>query len=548
MAMDRTSELEEGRRAYVQRRWADAFRLLTDADEASPLDNTDLEHLGRSASMIGRDDAAFAVLQRGYDIFLAMGDELGAARLAFWHGFRCFSLGETGRAVAWLARAEKLVARHGADCVEQGYLLVPAIHQHLRAGNIDAAFATATAAAAIGDRFNDDDLSGLARQLQGRALLLKGDVKAGLQLLDEAMLTATTGSGTELVRGLVYCSVIACCQQIYAVDRAREWTAVLAHWCDAQPQLGIFSGACRVHRAELMQLDGAWSKSIEEVRRVTGRNPTLVAGERAAAAYQEAEIHRLRGEFAAAERAYGDASEAGGETQPGLALLRLAQGQLETAAASIRRAVDAAIDPLRSVRFLPAYVEIMLATGDISEARSGAARLAIAAGTYGTPVLEAMAAHALGGVELAAGHAREALPALKRAFDIWQGLDAPYLAARIRVALGQAYSALDDEDGGRLELTAARKVFETLGARPDIAALDAAGPASKARAAGGLSAREVEVLRLAATGKTNKVIASELGLSPKTIDRHVSNILTKLDVPTRAAATAYAYQHGLIDA
>ena len=316
----------------------------------------------------------------------------------------------------------------------------------------------------------------------------------------------------------------------------------------AQPQLGIFSGACRVHRAELMQLDGAWSKSIEEVRRVTGRNPTLVAGERAAAAYQEAEIHRLRGEFAAAERAYGNASEAGGETQPGLALLRLSQGQLETAAASIRRAVDAAIDPLRSVRFLPAYVEIMLATGDISEARSGAARLAIAAGTYGTPVLEAMAAHALGGVELAAGHAREALPALKRAFDIWQGLDAPYLAARIRVALGQAYSALDDEDGGRLELTAARKVFETLGARPDIAALDAAGPASKARAAGGLSAREVEVLRLAATGKTNKVIASELGLSPKTIDRHVSNILTKLDVPTRAAATAYAYQHGLIDA
>lgn len=548
MAKDRQRELEEGRRAYAERRWADAFRLLTEADEASPLDNTDLECLGRSASMIGRDDAALAVLQRGYDILLAMGDELGAARLAFWQGFRRFSLGETGQAMAWLARAEKLVARQDEACVEQGYLLLPAIHQQLGAGNVEAASATAATAAEIGDRFNDDDLSGLARQLQGRALLLLGEVEQGLKLLDEAMLTATTGSGSELVRGLVYCSVIACCQQIYAVDRAREWTAVLAEWCDAQPQLGMFSGTCRVHRAELMQLDGAWSKSLEEARRVIGRNPTPAGGEYAAAAYQEAEIYRLRGEFAAAEQAYGRASELGGETQPGLALLRLAQGQLDAAAASIRRTVAAAIDPLRSVRFLPAYVEIMLATGDIDEARSGATRLAKAVGTYGTPVLEAMAAHALGAVELAAGNAREALPALKRAFDIWQGLEAPYLAARIRVAIGMAYRALDDADGGRMELSAARKVFDTLHARPDIAALDAAGLAPKVQAAGGLSAREVEVLRLAATGKTNKVIASELGLSPKTIDRHVSNILTKLDVPTRAAATAYAFQHGLIDA
>ena len=514
---------------------------------AAPLDNVDLERMGRSASLIGNDEAAFAVLQRGYDTLAAAGDGLGAARLAFWYGFRCFSLGEAGRAAAWLSRAETLVSQHGQACAEQGYLLIPAVHRHLRAGDAKAGLEAAVAAATIGDRFNDDDLSGLGRQLQGRALIMLGDVAGGMRVLDEAMLTATTGSGSELVRGLIYCSVIACCQHIYAVDRAREWTAVLAGWCDAQPQLGIFNGTCRVHRAELMQIDGAWTGAIEEARRVGARWPTPTAGEKAAAAYQEAEIYRLRGEFAAAERAYARASELGGETQPGLALLRLAQGQIAAAAASIRRVAEIGGNPLASVRFLPAHVEIMLAIGDIAEARAGAARLAEAARLCDTPVVHAIADHAAGAVALATGNAREALPLLQGAVGVWQKLDAPYLAARIRVLIGQAYGALGDVDGCRLELIAARKLFETLQARPDVVRLDALGLLPLPRVAGGLSPRELEVLRLAATGKTNKTIAAELGLSAKTIDRHISNILTKLDVPSRAAATAYAYEHRLIE-
>jgi DNA-binding CsgD family transcriptional regulator len=549
MSIAWSKSVELGRRAFANRAWADAFRLLSNADSQTPLEMADLQKMGLSATMIGNDEAAFAVLNRGYDILLSMGNKLGAARLAFWHGFRCFSLGETGRATAWMGRAESLVAQHGDDCPERGYLLLPTVHQLLQGGNAKSGFELATDAAATGDRFHDDDLSGLARQLQGRALLMLGEGVRGLRLLDDAMLIATTGAVSEVVRGVIYCSVIGCCQQVYAVDRAREWTAVLNEWCEAQPQLGIFNGACRVHRAELMQINGTWARAIEEARQVSAREPPHAASERAAAVYQEAEIYRLRGEFAAAEQGYARANELGGDIQPGLALLRLAQGQVDAAAASIKRVADTLKDTQSSVRLLPAYVEIMLAANNITEARTATLRLQEAARFYSIPVVSAIADHAQGALELWASNAKDALPPLQRAFAVWHKLGAPYLAARIRVLLGQACHLLGDNDGCHLELIAARKVFVSLEARADIARIDALGmlPALTP-SVGGLSAREIEVLRLAAAGKTNKVIAAELGLSYKTIDRHISNILTKLDVPSRAAATAYAYEHRLINA
>ena len=354
--------------------------------------------------------------------------------------------------------------------------------------------------------------------------------------------------------GIIYCSAIASCQRVYALDRTREWTAALTRWCEAHPQLGMFTGHCLVHRAEIMQMSGSWPEAVEEARRAVER--CVHAPEREAAGrahYQEAEIHRLRGEFAAAEAAYRSASRSGIEPQPGLALLRLAQGDRDAAASAIRRMVGATSDRLQRTRFLPAHVEIMLAVGDLEEARAASLELDETASSFNTEVLVAIAGHARGAVQLAEGNFHAVLDPARRAFGIWQQFGAPYLAARLRVLLARACVALGDVEGARLELEGAREVFERLGARPDLAAVEAIGASldgdRKAKTPAGrhgLTERELQVLRLIASGKTNKAIARELSLSEKTVDRHVSNIFTKVDVSSRAAATAFAYEHELI--
>ncbi|WP_308467753.1 helix-turn-helix transcriptional regulator [Rathayibacter soli] len=543
VAAGHSSVLADGRAAFAERRWEDAYAGLSAADLEQPLDSRDLALLGASAALTRRDEVASQLQERGYAACLAEKDELGAARAAFWHGFRLASLGETGRAKAWLARCERLLENHD-ECAERGYLMLPRIHELLRVGNTQGAHAVALAALAIGDRFGEPDLSALARQLGGRALIESGDVAGGMQLLDDAMLIATTEPVSELSKGLVYCAVVGSCQRIFAVDRAREWSAVLDAWCAAQAQLGMFSGTCRVHRAELMRLGGAWSDALDEVLLVAS-GATADQHERSAAYYEQAEIHRLRGHVAEAELAYEHVSELGGDPQPGLALLRLEQGRLDVAVGAIRRAVATTRSALSRARFLPACVEILLAADEQASASQAAQDLAEIADCYGTPVLRALSAQARGFVALAAGESGDALVLLREALGIWLELAAPYSAARVRVGLSAAYAALSDIEGARLEFAAARAVFADLAAGPDLLHL---GPPERGRAAAGLllSSRELQVLRLAATGRTNKEIATTLGLSARTIDRHVSNILTKLSVPSRAAATSYAYENGLI--
>ena len=498
-----------------------------------------------SASLLGRDDEFFALMERLYQLHLDGGEPTRAARAAFWVGFRLVGLKEMGRASGWFARAQRLVEK--TDCVEKGYLLLPTVHRLLAAGDYDGARAAAAEAAGLGDRFRDADLTAFARCLEGRVLLRQGQVESGLALLDEAMVAVTTGGLGPILTGLVYCSAIACCSQLYVMDRAREWTAALASWCESQPDLVPFSGACLVHRAELMQLAGSWREAIEEARRASDRVSRKVDPYATADSfYQQGEVHRLRGDFSAAERAYRSASELGREAQPGLALLRLAQGRKADAVNAIRGALSATNDRLNRARLLPAAVEIALAAGDVEEARRTCGELEQIAAGFGTEVLGAMAAHARGAVELADGHAEAALEPLRRAFRVWHEVGAPYIAARLRLLIARACRALGDRDTATLELDLAREVFERLGAAPDLAALDAPDAPGGRSTPGNLSPRELEVLRLVASGKTNKAIAKQLFLSEKTVDRHVSNIFAKVNVASRAAATAFAYQHGLV--
>jgi DNA-binding CsgD family transcriptional regulator len=539
-------EVERGRAAYARLAWGEAYEAFSAADAAAELTPEDLERLAWAAGITGRDQELLRVLERLHGVELQAGHSLRAARCAFWLGFRLFSLGEPARASGWIARGERLVEREGVECVEQGYLLLPAYFQRREAGDIEGAYAIAERVAQIGERFNDADLTAFGRQFAGQALLRQGNVKEGLRLLDEVMVVAIAGELSPQVTGLMFCAAIAACERFYALDRAREWIAALQIWCATQPDV-VFNGACQIHRARLMQLGGDWVDAIAEARRASER-PMLGddADIHGGAAYEQAEILRLRGEFELSEAAYTNASKFGREPQPGLALLRLAQGRSDAAVSSIRRVLGAMKDKFERASLLPAHVEIVLAVGELEEARTSCDELDELSRKLEMDVVVAMSVQARGALLLAQGDAQAALAPLRQAFSTWQHVGAPYIAARIRVLLGRACRELGDEDGAALEFAAARSVFERLEAAPDLRALALLEKRPAAAKPHGLTARELEVLRLVAQGLTNKVIAKQLFLSEKTVDRHLSNIFAKVNVSSRAAATAYAYQHQLV--
>jgi DNA-binding CsgD family transcriptional regulator len=377
-------------------------------------------------------------------------------------------------------------------------------------------------------------------------LIRKGDIDEGVRLLDEAMVAIDALEVSPLVAGDVYCSVIEGCIEIFDLRRAQEWTAALTRWCEAQPGLVPFNGQCLTRRAELLQLHGAWPEAIEAARQACGQL-LLQEGQPAAgpAYYLRGELQRLRGDFAEAEEAFREASRYGRIPEPGMALLRLAQGQMESAGTAIRLALDQARECRVRLRLLPAFIEIMLALPDLPAARAAAEELGHLADALNTPYLLAVAAQTRGAILLAEGDGRAALAVLRHAWTVWQEIESPYEAARLRILIGLACRDCGDKDAAALEWDAARWILEQLGARPELARLESLTAAGSARHAAGLSSREVQVLRLIAEGKTNRVIASELFISERTVERHVSNIFIKLNITSRAAATAFAYQHKL---
>jgi DNA-binding CsgD family transcriptional regulator len=545
--VDAVSELERGRAAHAQQAWRQAHESLSRADRSSALGPQDLELLAVCAYMLGRDEQFARALERAHHAYVASGEPLRAVRCAFWLSLTLMLRGETGRSGGWLGRGQRLLERAERDCAERGYLLVPVMLGQMIAAQYDAAFATAATAAEIGQRFAEPDLVAIALHEQGYARVRQGRIAEGLRLLDEAMVYVTAGELSPIATGMVYCSVIEGCQEAHALGRAQEWTTALTRWCEEQPDLMPFTGRCLVHRAEIMQLHGAWADALAEARRAAERfEHTVSLSGAGLALYQQGEVHRLRGESEAAETAYRDASHRGVDPQPGLALLRLAQGNAGAAATAMRRLVGEAAEPMHRARLLPAHVEIMLAVGDRDAARRACAELGELAASQEHGMLGALAALAEGAVRLADADTPAALVVLRRAARAWQELGVPYQAARARVLVGRACRALGDEDAAVLELGAARAAFAQLGAAPDLAALDALAEPQAPAAGGGLTPRELEVLRLVAAGWSNKAIASELVLSERTVERHVSNILAKLGVSSRAGATAHAYEHDLV--
>jgi DNA-binding NarL/FixJ family response regulator len=540
------SELSRGRQAYAENAWGQAYESLTCGDREQTLSAQDLELLARAAYMLGRDEEYAHSLERAYHAYLDAGDVASAACCTWWIGHGQLFRGEPALARGWFARGHRLLERAG-DCVARGYLAIPVVFEHSSRGDSTAAHRGAVEIAEIAERFGDPDLVTLAMMEQASALLRLGRRDEGLRLVDETMVAVSAGELSPIVAGIVYCNTIAFCRDLYELRAAREWTSALTEWCARQPEMLAHQGVCLVHRAELMTLAGAWPAALDEARRAAERFVQGVLNRRALgeAAYREGELHRLRGEVAAAEKSYAEAIRRGREPQPGLALLRLGQGKKPAAAASARRALSETDDWTRRASLLPAQVEIELAVGDLERARAAARELDDIARDHPSEVLFAMAAKAAGAVAAAVGDPQRALHALRRALHLWQELEAPYEAAQTRVLLSQACRALGDGETADLELAAAREAFTWLRAGPDIARVEALAGRTHGDAHG-LTARELEVLRVLAAGKSNREIAGALIISERTVARHLQNIFAKLGVSSRTAASVFAVEQKLL--
>jgi DNA-binding CsgD family transcriptional regulator len=537
-------QITRGRAAIRASKWSEAHEILSELDREKGLSPEDVELLSTASFMLGRIDEMLSALERAHQAYLDDDDLFPAVRTAVWLGTHLASRGKYAQASGWLERAHRLMEPVDEDRLERGYMLLPAVFKHIDAEEYEEAAAVASEAASIGRRFRDDDLVALAMHAQGRALVRQGRAQDGLRLLDEAMVAVAAVQLSPMVTGLVYCSVIEGCYEIGEIRRAAEWTMALSTWCDAQPDLVAFTDQCLAHRAEIMQLQGTWTEALEQARRAHQRKGGgLIAAQ---AYYQQAEIHRLRGDYGRAEDDYRNVSRNGGDPQPGLARLRLAQGDMAAAGASLERALSETADPIQRFSVLPAYVDVMLSVGDIAAARKACDELQAVADQTGIDMHQARSSYARGVVDLADGRPGEAIPSLRAAFKLWQTLGVPHEMARTRTSLGRALLAVGDEDTARLELEAARSMFAQLGAAPDLVGVEALSRTGGSVKPHDLTPRELEVLRLLASGATNRSIAEHLVLSERTVDRHVSNIFAKLGVTTRSAATSYAYRHQLV--
>ena len=489
--------------------------------------------------MLGRDDEYLRALERAYHAHLEAGAVPRAVRCAFWAGPEAAAPRRGGARQRVVRPGERLLEREQRDCVERGYLLIPAMLGAASAATTRPCARRRREAAAIGERFGDRDLVALVVEEQGHALVRLGRVEQGLRLMDETMVAVVAGELSPIVTGLVYCNTIAFCQDALELRRAREWTEALAGWCDRQPEMVAHTGVCLVHRAEILELAGDWEVALEEARRAGERfgEVSVAAGH---AVYRQGEVHRVRGELAAAEEAYRDASRCGFEPQPGLALLRLAQGRGEAAASAIRRALSETADPLRRLRLLPAGVEILLAAGAGRRRGRRAGELERLAERHDSAHGARARRPRRRAVALVEGEAGAALQALRRACRAWQELGVPYEAARARVLVALACRSVGDEDSAALELEAARDAFVGLGAGRRRGRVDAL---LHSAALHGLTPRQLEVLRLVAIGRSNREIAAELVISEHTVARHVQNILATLRLRSRTAAGAFAFEH-----
>ncbi|GAA2160544.1 helix-turn-helix transcriptional regulator [Pedococcus bigeumensis] len=535
-------ELARARQTYERGDWVAAFQAWSDV-EPGALDAADQTRVAYTAYLLGRREDCQAALQRAFKAHVDAGDPAAAARAALWLAMVHTRAGELSVGGGWAARAQGLLAAAG-DVVERGYLSYLQMHRHIEKHEWPQALACAQETTAVGRRFGDADLTALGLSAQGRLTLMSGSVPQGLALFDEAMTAVASGEVSPVWAGDIYCLMIEGCQEVSDFRRATEWTDALALWCDHQPGLVPWTGQCAVHRGQIMALRGAWAEALEELGLALQRYVSADAMQASGLALAErGDVLRLQGQYAAADAAYTEAGTYGFEPQPGLALLWLAQGRQEVAHAAVVRLLAETEGPVPRARLLPAAVQVLLAVGEVERAVECATELTAIARDFGCAAVTAESQDAQGLIRLAMGDAAGALPHLRAARGAWTQLGCPYRAARSQGQLGRCLADLGDAESATRELRGALSTLTGLGAVPDAESVRRL--LAPAQLPGGLTEREAQVLRLLASGRSNAQIAAELVLSHKTVARHLSNIYTKLDVTTRTAAAAYAFDHDL---
>ncbi len=535
------AELLAAREAYDRGDWADAVQGLRGK---GGLGADDTLALATSAYLMGNVDEAIRALQGGYQDMIKNGDSLGAVRFGFWLALILNVRGDVAIGTGWVARGQRLLENEPADLPERAYLLIHDFFQYLERGDVATAFETAGRVVELARRFGNDDLVALGLMCQGRVRIYSGQVREGLAVLDEAMVGISAGEASPIIAGMVYCSMIEACQEVSDFSRAASWTSALTRWCDTQPGLVPYTGQCSLHRGQIMRLHGAYDEALGEFARAQRRY--RLEGTTAPAALaltEQGDVLRIQGKLDEAEDCYRQSAELGYEPQPGLALCWLARGRTPAAVSAMRRLLAETQGPVGRSRMLPGGVHVMVAAALIDEAREHADELAEIASLFGNPAVRAMAAYARANVELASGQVAEALGQARESTRLWSDIGSPYEAARARVLVARALREPGDEDSATGELAVAGRAFAEVGATPAAQEVDKL--LGRARP-GGLTEREIEVLRLVAEGKSNYEIARVLVLSQKTVERHLSNIFSKLDVSSRTAAAAYAHDHGLM--
>jgi len=536
--------VEQAADHFARGDWLAAY----DAWSRSGLDGlsaAELDGFSTTAELLGHHDELVRALQRAFRVCQDAGDVRGAAKCAVRLSMNLASHGKHALAAGWSTRAAELADEIGEETTERGWVAFLRMFRALGEGAFAEALARAEEANAIGRRCRDPDLIAMSTCAQGRFTIMSGRFAEGLAQLDEAMVRVVSGELSPFIAGHVYCTAIEGAQEISDFGRVAEWAAALERWCDAQPGLLAFTGQCAVHRGQLMRLRGAWDDALREYSLAAERYLELGTPDAVGlTALETGDVLRLRGDLDGADAAYQRAADLGVDPQPGLALLWLASGRGTAALAAVDRLLAEPSGPVQRCHLLPAAVEVLLSAGLVERARPLAAELSTLATSVGAVALSAAASQALGAVELASGDAAGALPYLRKAHQLWTQASSPYDAAVARLHTGRCLLALADESSAERELSAARTAFRQLGAAPmaDLAS-SLLAPESLP---GGLTAREVEVLRLVASGRSNPQIAAELVLSEKTVARHLSNIFGKLDVASRTAAAAYAFEHGLV--
>jgi ATP/maltotriose-dependent transcriptional regulator MalT len=540
-----TPALDDIRAAVAAQDWQHAHTAASAASftDEPVLEAERLDLLADAAWWLGQLDECTRAREAAYRLYDDLGERRAAGQCAVWLYEHDAFRGHTAIAGAWLRRARRSL--EGDDeCVAYGALLLREAEVAHGQGQFAEALAIAERVIEIARGLRSFDLEAEALQAAGRVLIDEGELAEGLARLDEAMLFAVEGRIGPYSTGKVYCSLISACEDVGDYDRAAEWTDATRRWADDHP-FSIFPGICRVHRASVLKRRGSLLEASHEAERaceeLQGGRPVASA----AAWIEVGDISRRLGELERAEAAFAKAQEVSGSPCSALALLRLAQGKIDTAKAIIEGCMERVEAPLARVALLPTYVQVAVAAADLDRASAAVAELESLLERFDSPGGQAALRVAHGRVLLASADPDGARVALQDALERWRHLDVPYEAATTGTLLGQALRDCGDDEAAAAAFRMAAALFDHIGARA-IADAPTGATLSTETLPAGLTDREVEVLRLVSAGLTNRDIAAALFLSAKTVSRHLSNIFTKIGVTSRAAATAYAFEHALV--